>query len=172
MDKIKNEKKTDLPPYGPRNADPITDEAGAHPIEAGLGAAAAGAATGFAAGLIAGPVGAVAGAIVGGLAGGYAGKAAGEWIDPTIDPVFVEEFPKRTYVRQGDTYETYTPVYQYGGKAESYYAGKDYTEVETAIQKEYEATPESKNLAWKAAKPAIEDGYNWARRMRSSKSAE
>ena len=31
------DKKIDLPPRGSRNADPITDEPGAHPIEAGSG---------------------------------------------------------------------------------------------------------------------------------------
>ena len=33
------EKKVDLPPKGPRNADPLTDAPGAHPIETGVGAA-------------------------------------------------------------------------------------------------------------------------------------
>ena len=32
-------KKLDLPPKGNRNPDPITNEAGAHPIETGVGAA-------------------------------------------------------------------------------------------------------------------------------------
>ncbi|MFT3879647.1 MAG: hypothetical protein QM703_08305 [Gemmatales bacterium] len=37
-------KKTDLPPRGNRNPDPITGAAGAHPIETGVGAALGGAA--------------------------------------------------------------------------------------------------------------------------------
>src|SRR5215208_7191241 len=80
----KDHKKTvDLPPRGDRNPDPITDAAGAHPIEAGVGTALGGAAAGLAAGAMAGPVGAVLGAVVGGVAGGYGGKAVGEAIDPT-----------------------------------------------------------------------------------------
>ena len=47
---LKSEKKFDLPPRGDRNADPITDEPGSHPIETGIGAVAAGAASGLAAG--------------------------------------------------------------------------------------------------------------------------
>ena len=41
--KTNREKKVDLPPTGKRNADPITNEPGSHPIETGIGAAAVGA---------------------------------------------------------------------------------------------------------------------------------
>ena len=37
------EKTVDLPPYGPRNPDPITDAPGSHPIETGVGAVLEGA---------------------------------------------------------------------------------------------------------------------------------
>ena len=47
------EKKIDLPPRGSRNADPITDAPGSHPIETGIGAAVAGAASGLAVGAMA-----------------------------------------------------------------------------------------------------------------------
>src|SRR5581483_11714781 len=54
-------KTVDLPPYGPRNPDPVTDAPGSHPIETGIGAAIGGAASGLAVGtLTAGPIGAVA----------------------------------------------------------------------------------------------------------------
>src|SRR5829696_9726496 len=83
----KDHKKTvDLPPKGDRNPDPITDAAGAHPVEVGVGTALGGAAAGLAAGAAAGPIGAVIGAVVGGVAGGYGGKAVGEAIDPTTKP--------------------------------------------------------------------------------------
>lgn len=36
------EKAIDLPPYGSRNPDPITDTPGSHPIETGIGAVLAG----------------------------------------------------------------------------------------------------------------------------------
>src|SRR5580692_11156389 len=81
--KINPEKKVDLPPTGRRNADPLTNAPGAHPVETGVGAAAIGAVSGMAAGAVAGPVGAAIGAAVGAVAGGYAGKGVGEMIDPT-----------------------------------------------------------------------------------------
>lgn len=68
----------------PLNKDPISDEAGAHPVGTGIGAgsgALAGAAIGAA---VAGPVGVIAGAVAGGVAGGLAGKEVGEAMNPTI----------------------------------------------------------------------------------------
>ena len=85
MDTNTREKTLDLPPTGSRNADPITDEPGAHPIETGIGAAIAGAASGLAVGAVAGPMAAAVGAAAGAIAGGYAGKGIGEFIDPTTD---------------------------------------------------------------------------------------
>ena len=65
------------------NADPLTGEAGAHPVATGVGAAAMGAVGLVAAAAVAGPVG-VAVALAGGsVIGGFVGKAAGEVIDPT-----------------------------------------------------------------------------------------
>ena len=53
--------------------DPITGEAGAHPVGVGVGAIGAGLA-GAAIGAIAGPVGVLVGAAIGAVAGGLAGK--------------------------------------------------------------------------------------------------
>jgi hypothetical protein len=164
-------KSADLPPRGLRNADPITDAAGAHPIETGIGAAAGGAAAGFAAGMAAGPVGAVAGAIVGGIAGGYGGKAVGEWIDPTTDPTFQDEFATRPYVDENQTFDDYKPVYQYGGQAESINMGKPFSEVESSIKKDYEKCPASRVMPWKSARPAVQDAYNRAQQLRNDQSA-
>ena len=48
--KVNSEKKVDMPPRGDRNADPITNAPGFHPIETGIGAAVGGAASGMAVG--------------------------------------------------------------------------------------------------------------------------
>ena len=89
--KVSREKKVDLPPKGERNADPISDAPGSHPIETGIGAAVAGAASGMAAGAVGGPVAAAIGVAVGAVAGGYAGKGIGEMIDPTTDDHWLRE---------------------------------------------------------------------------------
>src|SRR5580692_12579469 len=113
--KVTPEKKVDLPPTGRRNADPITDAPGAHPIETGIGAAVAGAASGLAVGAVAGPVAAAVGAAVGAVAGGYAGKSVGEMIDPTTEDNWLRDnFESRPYVEEGDTFEDFQPAYRYG----------------------------------------------------------
>ena len=65
------------------NPDPLTGEAGAHPVATGIGAATVGAAGLAASAMVAGPVGIAAATVGGAVIGGYVGKAAGELIDPT-----------------------------------------------------------------------------------------
>jgi uncharacterized protein YcfJ len=152
----KPEKSVDVPPRGDRNADPITDQPGAHPVEVGVGAAAAGAAAGVAAGAVGGPVGAAIGAVAGAVAGGLLGKAGGEYIDPTLDDTYLRDnFKSRPYVKEGDTFDTYVPAYQYGGRAEATYGDKPYAEVEPELMTgwPHEDTP------WEHASPAVRDGY-------------
>ena len=55
------------------NRDPISGEAGAHPVGTGIGAAGAG------------TIGAVVGSVIGSVAGGLAGKGAAEKADPTVE---------------------------------------------------------------------------------------
>src|SRR5687768_14342558 len=115
------EKTVDLPPKGSRNPDPITDAAGAHPIETGVGAAIGGAAGGMAVGaLTGGPVGAVIGAIAGGaVVGGYAGKGVGELIDPTTEDNWLREYwdnrdEETKAIGVAKSHEDYRPAYRYG----------------------------------------------------------
>jgi hypothetical protein len=153
-------KKIDLPPRGGRNADPITDEPGAHPIETGIGAASAGAAGGLAAGAMGGPVAAAVGVAVGAVAGGYAGKSVGEMIDPTIDDNWLREhFKSRSYVEMGDEYEDFRSAYRYGALMESRYgdAGLDLTDEK--VQQEWDAAEDS-DMPWSRASGAVKDGYD------------
>ena len=152
-------KKVDLPPRGSRNADPITDAPGAHPIETGIGAAVAGAASGMAAGAVAGPVAAAVGAVAGAIAGGYAGKGVGELIDPTTEDNWLRDnFESRPYVEKGESYEDFRKAYRYGALAESKYgdAGIDLTDKQ--LQSDWEASEES-NMPWAKAKGAVKDSY-------------
>jgi len=163
-------KTVDLPPKGDRNADPITDTAGAHPIEAGVGAALGGAAAGMAAGLAAGPIGVVAGAVIGAIAGGYAGKGVGELIDPTTDdPWLKENFANRRYVKKGESFDHYVPAYRYGGHAESQYGGKSFDEVEPHIKPEWEKARGASAMEWDHARDAVRDAYDRTTQLRSER---
>src|SRR6187402_1902777 len=105
------EKTVDLPPYGSRNADPLTDAPGSHPIETGIGAAIGGAASGLAIGIAGGPIGAVIGTVVGAVAGGYAGKGVGELIDPTTEDNWLRDsFGSEKSKVAGATHDTYRPA--------------------------------------------------------------
>jgi phage tail tape-measure protein len=158
--KVSPDKKIDLPPRGARNADPITDEAGAHPIETGIGAAVAGAATGMAVSAFAGPVASAVGAAVGAIAGGYAGKGIGEMIDPTSEDNWLRDnFTSRPYVESGDNFEDFHPAYRYGALAEAKYGDAGIDLMEKQLQSDWEASKES-NMPWTKAKGAVKDAYD------------
>jgi hypothetical protein len=148
--KFNREKRVDLPPTGTRNADPITNAPGSHPIETGVGAAA-GALGAMAVGAVAGPAGAVA--------GGYAGKGVGEIIDPTTDDNWLREnFNSRPYVRQGDTFETYHPAYRYGAEVESQYGEDDFDTIEPDVRRGWESQG-SVDMPWHRARGAVKDSF-------------
>ncbi len=70
------------------NADPLTNEPGAHPV--GVGAAGAGA-VGALIGAVMGPVGALVGSVVGALAGAVVGKETAETVNPTEPSALAKE---------------------------------------------------------------------------------
>lgn len=162
-------KRIDLPPKGSRNADPISDEPGAHPIETGIGAAVAGAASGLVAGAVAGPMAAAVGVAFGAVAGGYAGKSIGEKIDPTLDDSWLQyQFRSRPYVLVGDEYEDFKSAYRFGGMAESKYgdAGLDLTNEK--LRSEWESS-EGSAMPWSRAREAVKDGYERSIQIRKER---
>lgn len=156
------QKSVDLPPTGDRNADPITDAPGAHPIETGIGAALGGAATGAAIGTIAGPVGTAIGAALGAVAGGYAGKGVGELIDPTSEDEWLRDaFPSRPYVKRGETYEHYEPAYGYARESETKSEGRPFHEVEQDLKSGWNKTKHAADMSWDKAKHAVKDVFDY-----------
>jgi hypothetical protein len=154
------EKKIDLPPTGNRNADPITDAPGSHPIEAGIGALAIGAASGLAVSAVAGPAAVALGAAAGAVAGGYAGKGVGELIDPTIEDNWLRDnFESRPYVEEGDRYEDFNPAFRYGALAESKYGDAGIDLMDEQLQKDWEASTENE-MPWTKARGAVKDAYD------------
>ncbi|VTU00462.1 Uncharacterized protein OS=Crinalium epipsammum PCC 9333 GN=Cri9333_0093 PE=4 SV=1: DUF2382 [Gemmataceae bacterium] len=153
------EKTVDVPPYGSRNPDPVTDSPGSHPIETGIGALVGGAASGAAVGAVGGPVGAVVGAIVGGgLAGGLAGKGVGELIDPTTEDNWIREYAAKSG-SQADP-DISRPAYRYGIESGSKYTGRRFEDVEPDLRSGWEASHAKSGVAWDQARGAVRDAFD------------
>ncbi|WP_040769071.1 hypothetical protein [Novipirellula maiorica] len=143
-----------------RNEDPVTGEAGAHPVGTGLGAALGGAATGAAAGAVAGPVGTVAGAVIGGVAGGLAGKAVAEKIDPTVEVAYWRtEHQNRDYYNDQYSYDDYAPAYQAGWESFDPDVNEDWADRERIARQRWEEEGGAPLMPWDDARPAAEDAY-------------
>lgn len=144
-----------------RNEDPITHQAGAHPVGSGVGAALGGAATGAVAGLAAGPVGAVAGAIIGGVAGGLAGKAVAESYDPTVEAAYWQnEYRNRPYYNKAHSYNHYSPAYRAGWEAYDADANEDWETREATARQGWENEGGADYMTWDEARPAAKDAYS------------
>ena len=160
--KSDTKKKVDLPPKGPRNADPITDAPGAHPIETGVGAGAVGAAAGLAVGALGGPVGAVIGAAVGGaVVGGLAGKGVGELIDPTTEDAWLHDyFGTRTAHKKGETADHYRDAYRYGLTSADTYHGRRFEDVEGDLRTGWDKARGTSTLSWDEARDAVRHAFD------------
>jgi len=155
------EKTVDLPPYGPRNPDPVTNAPGSHPIETGIGAAIGGAASGLAVGtLTAGPVGAVVGAIAGGaVAGGLAGKGVGELIDPTTEDNWIREaFRGRPENPTEEELAAQRRAFRYGLAAQSRYPGQVFRDAEGDLRAGWESSGET--TPWRTVCQSVRAGFD------------
>ena len=155
----KDDKKTvDLPPYGPRNADPITDAPGSHPIETGVGAALGGAATGAALGAAIGPAGVVLGTVAGAIAGGLAGKGVGELIDPTTEDNWIREWLARRSRGTLDD-EKATKAYRFGLREEANHPTQTFDEAEPQLRAKWEHLRAKDDPRWEDVNGSARAGF-------------
>ena len=156
----KDDKKgVDLPPYGPRNPDPITNSPGSHPIETGVGAAIGGAATGAAIGVAIGPPGVVLGAVVGAIAGGLAGKGIGELIDPTTEDNWIREWlAERKHAKELND-EKAAEAYRFGIRAEATHPTETFDQAEPQLRTEWEARRAKDDPTWDAVNGSARAGF-------------
>lgn len=159
--------RTDIPD---RNTDPLSGEAGAHPVGVGVGTAAGGAAAGAAAGAVAGPIGAAAGAVVGGVLGGLAGKSVAEHYDPTVEDAYWQEsYSKRPYYDRSIAYEEIRPAYRYGWESQAKCGDKSFDEVEADLERNWASARAQSKLTWDKARHASRDAWN---RLRESSNSQ
>jgi uncharacterized protein (TIGR02271 family) len=106
-------------------------------------------------------VGTVVGAVVGAVAGGLAGKGVGEMIDPTGERDHWEKnYKDRPYVKQGESYDTYAPAYQYGWESRTQHEGKSFDAAAPTLEKGWDKTKDKANLGWDKAKHAVKDAWD------------
>lgn len=131
-----------------------------HPVGTSVGAVG-GAVAGASIGAAGGPIGMAAGAAIGAVIGAVTGEAVTESLDFTSDDdaYWRETHSTRPYVQPSDTYETYRPAYRHGTEAYGKYSGKQYTDVRSQLQSDWEATPTNTSFGWDKAEPAVRDAY-------------
>ncbi len=131
-----------------------------HPAGFATGGAA-GAAAGAVAGSLAGPVG----TFVGGLAGGIIGARAGEEVSAAVNPAaeesyWRENYKTRPYVRQSDSFETYSSAYDVGYTGYGLHGtqGRSFDESESELSADYQRRGNN-SLPWENARTAARDAW-------------
>ena len=139
------------------NPDPITGAPGAHPVGTGVGATGGGAAGAAIGAMVGGPIGAAVGLVAGAIAGGLAGKGAAEAVNPTAEEAYWREnYAQEPYVDKTKTYDEYQGAYRTGYEGYSKYGAKNknFEEVESNLQKDYDQARGKSSLAWEQARHA------------------
>ena len=154
-----DKKSVDLPPYGPRNPDPLTDAPGSHPIETGIGAALGGAATGAAIGIALGPPGVILGTVLGAVAGGFAGKGVGELIDPTTEDNWIREWLAERRHAKVLTDEKATKAYRFGLRSEADHPTESFDEAEPQLRAAWERQRAADDPRWEDVNGSARDGF-------------
>jgi len=148
------------------NRDPLTNEAGAHPVGTGVGAASAGTAATIIGAAVGGPVGGVVGAVIGSVIGGLAGKVTAESVNPTFEDVYWREtYITRSYADPNLQYEDYQSAYRIGYEGYDRATNQNFYEAEPHLRREYEsycAKHGRAGLAWEIAKRAVKDAWEKA----------
>ena len=142
----------------------MTDIKKDHSIGEGAGAGT-GAIAGAVIGSAAGPIGTVVGAVVGAVGGAKAGGAIAEAVNPTAyTEHFKNSYASAPYYRSERSWNDYEPAYKYGYNKYGNYAGKKFEDVETDLERGWDATKANSDLAWNEARGAVKDGWHYIER--------
>ncbi len=142
------------------NLDPITGEAGSHPVGTGIGALSAGAA-GAAFGAMGGPIGVVVGGAIGVVVGVAAGHGVAEGVNPTAENAYWRDaYLSEPYFEEGYIFEDYDPAYQLGYARYHLYRGQTFDDAETDLKDEWQESKGDSQLSWEQAKQAAKAGWD------------
>ena len=90
-----------------------------------------------------------------------AGDAIAEAVNPTeYSRHFESTYRSTPYYSAGREWTDYEPAYKYGYDTYSQYRGRKFEDVETDLERNWEATKANSRLAWSEAKGAVRDGWH------------
>jgi hypothetical protein len=142
------------------NPDPLTGEAGAHPIGTGVGAASGGTVGAVIGGAVGGPLGAMVGAAVGGLAGGLAGKGISESVNPTEEDAYWRENHAQRPYAANRGYDELGPAYQYGWETWAREGNRGWNGAEKDLEQGWDKARGDSRLSWNDARNATRDAWD------------
>ena len=96
---------------------------------------------------------------------GLGSNAIGEHpVDPEAhDAYWRENYAKRPYVADGESFDDYAPAYRYGVETVRRYGDTPFEEVEVELREEWTRVRGESNLDWDKAKHPVRDAWEWVK---------
>jgi hypothetical protein len=137
------------------NRDPITGNAGSHPIGTGVGTTG-GAVAGAAIGSLGGPGGTALGGIVGAIIGAAAGHAVGEAFNPTSEEShWRDAYSSEPYFNPDLDFNDYAPAFRAGYMYRSAYPDRPWDVAEAELKTIWDHNRGTSRLSWNEAREAV-----------------
>lgn len=77
-------------------------------------------------------------------------------VEPFPDSAYWnQQFTREPYFLEGDSYDDYEPAYRLGHGARHRYPGRDFTSLETQLEREWNAGKGPSRLDWSRARQAV-----------------
>ena len=93
--------------------------------------------------------------------GAKGGGAIAEAVNPTeYTSHFQKNYQSAPYYVSGSEWKDYEPAYKYGYDTYGQYQGRKFEEVESDLERNWEATKANSRLGWMEAKGAVRDGWH------------
>jgi hypothetical protein len=76
------------------------------------------------------------------------------------DAYWREHYKTTTYANADDTYDRWRPAYEYGWAHYGRNRGKTFEQAEADLRRDWEKSPNAKNMTWEKAKQATRDAWH------------
>ena len=71
-----------------------------------------------------------------------------------------ENYKRRPYFEAGRDYDYYSPAYQFGYEATDRYTGKNWNDVESTLQRDWDRYEHRGQSTWESIKSAVKDAWD------------